>query len=227
MEEKIFVENVDQSDPFNYGILSYKIIADHVFTDLAISGGLRTIRILIDIQKPFFYIWGLLNVTQTNIHVSDITTLSLEDGGIHVVIEDESYAPDLLRLLWSKFGRDKITQIDRWNLIIPLNLITLEELKMLIAIDPRERIMNKILDAFNRIIPEGFRVRKSSFDQNQITIIASENPLEVEWIQNAKDVLKKPPRRIPEGYLEKLRRVPKQIAKRVVPWKTHEFQESI
>ncbi|HUY01156.1 MAG TPA: methanogenesis marker 17 protein [Candidatus Deferrimicrobium sp.] len=227
MDEKIFVENVDQSDPFNYGILSYKIIADQVFTDLAISGGLRIIRVLIDIQKPFFYIWGLLNVTTTNIYVSDITTLSLEDEGIHVAIEDESYAPDLLRLLWSKFGRDKIIQIDRWNLIIPSNLITLDELKMLITVDPRERIMNKILDAFNRIIPEGFRVRKSSFDKDQITIIASENPLEVEWIQTAEDILKKPPTRIPEGYLEKLRRVPKKIAKRVVPWKTHEFQESI
>ncbi|NVM52904.1 MAG: methanogenesis marker 17 protein [Candidatus Helarchaeota archaeon] len=226
MAEKIFVENLDQSDPFNFGIISYKVIADHVFTDLTLAGAVQSIRILIDIEKPFFYLAGELRLVASPVRVSDIASLSLEEEGIHVVIEDESYAPDLLKLLWTKFGRENITQIDRWNLIIP-NLITAEELEHMIAVNPRDRIMNKILDALNRIIPEGFRVRKRSLEKGHITIIASENPIEPEWIQKAENALKNPPVQIPADYLEQLKQTPKKIEKKIVPWKTHEFQESV
>ncbi len=228
MSEKVFVENLDQTDPFNFGIISYKIIADHVFTDLAISGALDFVRILIDIEKPFFFIHAKLNVMEEQIHISDVATITLEPEGIHVVIDDESYAPDLLRVLWTEFGRENLTQIDRWNLIIPPNLITPEELKQLVTVNPRERIMNKILDAMNRIIPEAFRVREIMQSQGFLSIIASENPIQRDWIKLAENILSsRSPIRIPAEYMDKIGRAPKKIKKKIVPWKTHEFQESI
>jgi len=227
MVEKVFVENIDRSQPFNYGIISYKIIADYVFADLAVSGALESVRILVDIEKPFFFIHAKIKIMEEKIRISDITTITLEKDGIHITIEDESYAPDLLQVLWKQFGRENVTQIDRWNLIVPSNLITIENLKQIVAVDPRDRITNKILDAMNRIIPEAFRVRKTSFKDDYITIIASENPLEPTWIQLAENALKIPPLRIPEEYLEKLKQTPKVSKKKIVPWKTHEFQESI
>jgi len=226
MAEKIFVENLNKMDPFNFGVISYKVIADYIFMDLAVAGALRSIRILIDIEKPFFYIQGKLSVVEEIIHVSDITTIYPEDGGIHIVIKDESYAPELLKVLWNRFGRENVTQMDRWNLKIPKNLIKIEELKQMTASNPRERILNKILDAFNRIIPEGFRIRKNRLEKDYITIIASENPLQDKWIQQAEETLKRPPLRIPKEYLEKLKQIPKTTEKKVIPWKTHDFQES-
>jgi putative methanogenesis marker protein 17 len=198
-----------------------------VFADLAVSGALRFVRILIDISKPFFYIWGELSGMETPIRFGDITSLTEENQGIHVVIEDETYAPDILRVLWTQFGRENLTQIDRWNILIPPQFTTVEELKQVITVNPRERIVNKVLDAFNRIIPEGFRVRQSHFKNNIITIIASENPIESGWLDQAEEALKKSPVRIPAEYNEKLKREPKQITKKIVPWKTHEFQESL
>jgi len=226
-ENKVFVENLDQSDPFNFGIISYKVIADNVFADLAISGALRFVRILIDINKPFFYIWGELSITETSIQFGDVTSINVEDRGIRVVIEDETYAPDILRVIWTQFGRENLTQIDRWNILIPPQFTTVEELKQVITVNPRERIVNKVLDAFNRIIPEGFRVRQNKFENNIITIIASENPIEPEWLNQVEEALKKSPIRIPDEYSEKLKREPKKITKKIVPWKTHEFQESL
>jgi putative methanogenesis marker protein 17 len=226
-ENKVFVENLDQSDPFNFGIISYKVIADNVFADLAVSGSLRFVRILIDISKPFFYIWGEVSVMQTPILFGNVTSITSEDQGIHVVIEDETYAPDILRVLWTQFGRENLSQLDRWNIIIPSQFTTVEELKQVITVNPRERIVNKVLDAFNRIIPEGFRVRQSNFKNNIITIIASENPIEAGWLDQVEEALKKPPSRIPDEYSKKLKREPKKITKKIVPWKTHDFQESL
>jgi putative methanogenesis marker protein 17 len=224
---KVFVESLDPADPFNFGIISYKIIADTIFADLAVSGALRLVRILIDIKTPFFYIWGEVNTMETPIRLADITSITQEDRGIHLVIEDETYAPDILRLLWAQFGRERLTQIDRWNLLIPAHLTSVEALKQFITVNPRERIVNKVLDAFNRLIPEGFRVRQSTFDHNLITIIASENPIQDEWLDRAKEALRNPPSQIPEEYSNKYKREPKKIQKKIVPWKTHEFQESL
>ena len=64
MSKKVYVENLDQSDPYNFGVISYKVIADHVFTDLALAGALQAVRILIDIRKPLFYFTGELNVVR-------------------------------------------------------------------------------------------------------------------------------------------------------------------
>ena len=227
MSKKVYVENLDQSDPYNFGVISYKVIVDHVFTDLALAGALQTVRILIDIRKPLFYLTGELNVVQSPIPFSEITTVTREDGEIHVVIDDETYAPEILKLLWTRFGRDNISQTDRWNLYFPHDYISVEELNQLIAVNPRDRIMNKILDAINRIIPEGFRVRQRSIQGGYITVIASENPIEEEWLEEVNKALKKPPSKIPAEQLEKLKREPKKSDKKIVPWKTHEFQESI
>ncbi len=227
MSERVFVENLDRSDPYNFGIISYKVIADHVFTDLAIAGALGLVRILIDIEKPFFYVKAQLNVIEQKIRMKDIATINPEKEGLHVIIDDESYAPDLLRLLWSEFGRENLTQIDRWNIIIPPDFITIEELNLKVVVNPKDRIMNKIMDAMNRIIPEAFRVRRVTLEENHIVIIASENPIELEWTEQAKEALALDPVRIPKDYLERLQRAPKKIAKKIVPWKTHEFQESV
>lgn len=227
MSEKVFVENLNRSDPYSFGILSYKVIADHVFQDLALAGAFQSVRILIDIEKPLFYITGEINLVESPIRISDIATMKLDEADIHLTIEDETYAPDLLKLLWTRFGREQITQLDRWNLLIPSPLISIEELSQLVAVNPSDRILNKILDALNRIIPEGFRVRQTSFRKERITIIASENPLEPKWIQQAEVALQDPPVPIPATYMEKLKREPKKTDQRVVPWKSHEFQESI
>ncbi len=227
MSEKVNVENLDRSDPYDFGVISYKVIADHVFTDLALAGALQAVRILIDIRKPLFYIRGELNVIESPIRFSEITSVTRENGEIHVVIEDETYAPEILKLLWTRFGRENISQTDRWNLYFPHDYILIEELNQLIAVNPRDRIMNKILDALNRIIPEGFRVQQRSIKGGYITVIASENPIEEEWLEEVNIALKNPPVKIPAAQLEKLKREPKKSDKKIVPWKTHKFQESI
>ncbi|MHA1130319.1 MAG: methanogenesis marker 17 protein [Candidatus Helarchaeota archaeon] len=228
MSERVFVENLDRSDPYNFGIISYKIIADYVFTDLAIAGALGLVRILIDIEKPFFFIRSKLNIVEEKIRMKDVATINfIEKEGLQVTIDDESYAPDLLRSLWAKFGRENLTQLDRWNIMVPPNFITPEELNHIVIVNPKDRIMNKIMDAMNRIIPEAFRVRKVKLEEDQMTIIASENPIEEEWIEQAERALESAPIRIPQEYLDQLKQEPKKIAKKIVPWKTHEFQESI
>ena len=209
MTGKIFVESLDETYRHGFGILIYKIIADHIMSDLAIGKAIQQMRILIDIKKPIFAVSVRFGPSIPPIQMKDYAHLEERADGVHIVIHDETYASDLLRVLWENFGRENITQIDRWETVVPRNLTTLEELQNMVIADPGEKMKERILDVVTRIIPEGFRIGSISPEANGITVIASENPIQREWTEMVKVALAKPPKPLPPEKLERVERKPR------------------
>lgn len=220
MSEKVYVESIEEEDKFSFGILAYKIITDYVLSDLNIGQAIQKIRILIDIKKPLFVVSVDVNPTTLQIKVKDCAYLKEESDGIHIIIHDESYSADLLRALWNFLGKDRINQLDRWEVVIP-KLIKKGELEEIKIVDLKEKIIDKVLDAVSRIIPEGFRINSTlSLKDNNLTVIASENPIQEDWIRIVKEALNKPPKLIPPEKLKEAKREPKLTVEELPkPWK--------
>jgi len=220
LSEKLFVESLDETYQHGFGILIYKIIADYVLNDLAIGQAIQQMRVLIDIRKPLFAVSVHLGPSAPPIKMKDYAHLEERKDGIHIIIYDETYAAELLKVLWDNFGKNNVTQIDRWETVIPPNLITIDKLQNITVADPREKMMEKILDAITRIIPEGFRIEYLLPEASGMTIITSENPIQGDWIEMVKGTLAQPPKPLPPEILEGVKREPKRKFEELYkPWK--------
>jgi putative methanogenesis marker protein 17 len=219
LPEKIFVESLDETYQHGFGILIYKIIAEYILSDLAVGQAIQQMRVLVDIKKPIFAVSVRLSLPRQPIRMKDYARLEEETDGIHIIIHDETYAPELLQVLWNSFGKNNVTQIDRWETVIPPNLTTINELQNVIVADPKEKMMEKILDAITRIIPEAFRIERLLPEASGLTIISSENPIQEEWIETVKAALAQPPKLIPPKRFEEIKREPKKTEEIHKPWK--------
>lgn len=238
MSTKVFVESVNEENAYDYGILAYQIITEYFMNELQLSA-IEHVRIIIDHEAPFFYIeLSLGKGSEPPKTIENIAEVKNLDDGIHVTIENETYAPQLLRFLWAKIGRKNVDQLDRWESVIPYESIDINLLKNSIIFDPMQVTKDKLSDFVYRIVPEGFRVQMNLSNEDQLKYIFSENPIEPEWLTKIEKVLERAPRPIPIEYLDNLRKAPKEIEKLedklerasyttkvLTPWKTYDFEE--
>ncbi|MFX0137592.1 MAG: methanogenesis marker 17 protein [Candidatus Hodarchaeota archaeon] len=238
MSSKVFVESVDEENAYEYGILAYQIITEFFMNDIQLSV-VSDVRIIIDHEAPFFYIQiNLGRGSEPPKVIGDVAVVKNMDDGIHITIRNETYAPQLLRFLWAKLGRNNVDQLDRWESVIPHKSIDINVLITSVIFDPVKVTMDKLSDFVYRIVPEGFRVQMNLSTPEQLKYIFSENPIENEWIDKVNKILERPPRPIPPEYLDKLRKAPRYIhqlsekmdrasytRKILTPWKTYDFEE--
>jgi len=90
-------------------------------------------------------------------------------------------------LLWDRYGRENIEQPERLDVVI--NASDLENILKFVVEDPSSIIFNKLIDAFDRIKPEGFRVTRYFYDKKSIYLIASEDTIKDEWLETAERIL--------------------------------------
>lgn len=224
MSEKIFVESLDETYEHGFGVLIHKVIADYVFADLGISGSIEQIRVLVDIKKPFFAVFARLGSSPPPIKMEDYARLDELSDGVHIVISDETFAEDLLKSLWNRFGKDNVDQIDRWESVIPSESITMGELKDMIVAEPGERVQDLVMGAIRRIIPEGFRIGFLQHEDGEMTIIASEDPVQNDWIEEVENALSNPPKSLPREKIEGVKKKPRKLKREELeewgtPWK--------
>ncbi|MEM2865706.1 MAG: methanogenesis marker 17 protein [Candidatus Hadarchaeales archaeon] len=205
MTEKVFVESLDPSYQYGYGVLMSKVIAEHALSELALGGALEELRILVDMRKPLFAVSVRLGPPLPPVRVGDCARVQEGPDGIHVVLLDEGQAPFLARLLRERFG-GSLEQLDRWEVVVPSRVIPVKELEKLVVSHPQERTMGRIMDALDRIIPVGFRVRYAERGENSLLLMASENPIKEGWVREVKEALKKPPVPVPPEKMEGIRR---------------------
>ncbi|MEM1981462.1 MAG: methanogenesis marker 17 protein [Candidatus Hadarchaeales archaeon] len=205
MSEKVFVESLDPSYQYGYGVLMLKVIAEHALSELSLGGALEELRILVDMRKPLVAVRALLGPPLPPIRVMDCARVQEAADGIHVVLLDEGQAPFLAKLLREKFG-GSLEQLDRWEVVVPAGAMPAKELERLVVSHPQERMRERIMDALERVIPVGFRVRYAEGEGNSLLILASENPIPDGWVEEVKEALRKPPSPIPPEKMEGIRR---------------------
>jgi putative methanogenesis marker protein 17 len=163
---------------------SYETICRDTFRDLGIRSSIDNAYLYLNPEEHVFIISITIGRVASPIRVGDVA--SIEKNTLR--IGDEKYAPKLLSLLWEKFG-ERASQLSRLVIELDVEEKELAALKELVIYDPREDLIARILDAIDRILPEGARVRYPIPADHTVTIIASEDPISEEWKQRARELV--------------------------------------
>jgi putative methanogenesis marker protein 17 len=163
-----------------YGNDVYVELFERILIDLGLTNRVEGAKLLIYPEKHLFIVTVMMRQARTSVKVSEVADVSDRDGNAYLVIRNESYAPPLLALLWKQFGRERIEQLSRLEILA--HGITAKKIESL-QISPGEELRKEVLDAIWRLLPEGFKVRHNLFDENVMTIISTEHTMEEEFLQ--------------------------------------------
>lgn len=165
-----------------------RVIRD-VISTLNLSNTITKMKVFMDPKETYFVIAANLSPPAPPILLKDISAVSLRGGKISISVFNEEYMPTILGFLWSRFGRENIEQPERLEVIINVPEVDIEDISRFVVEDPSSVILNKLIDAFDRIKPEGFRVTKYYYDKKNIYLIASEDTIKDEWSKTAERIL--------------------------------------
>ncbi len=169
---------------------AYRSIVSDIITELVLGGAIGRIKVVVRPEDSLYQMAIILRGSQPTVKVSDIG--SVEIGNIakkevKISLTEEKYLPDLLEMLWARYGRTKVYQPERKTLIMNAEnpSAEIEFLKDMVVADPRRTLLSRLVEMAIRSTPEGFRVRYHSMDENRFVFVASEDTLKPEWIQEA------------------------------------------
>ncbi len=163
---------------------SYSRICQNVFREIGLHGNIDNVYLYCNPSEHVFVISVKIGRVPRPITVNDMTLR----GDNRLKITDEKYAPRLLALLWDKFG-DRVKQLSRLEITVDVGAKDMEELMKMVVYEPRADLNIRILDAVDRILPEGARVRYPLPSPGRVTIIASENPISEEWKKRVEEMV--------------------------------------
>jgi putative methanogenesis marker protein 17 len=148
-----------------------------VITDHDLLRVLEKLRIFIDPKVPIFIAVGLTRTVPRNIVVSDFCGVTYDGQKVTLMITDETYLAPLLELLWQRFGKDQVLQPDRFTIEMRFQGNEAEGIEEIVVADPTEGLFKDLIYTMQVICPEGFRVKKQSFQNGRFWFVASENTL--------------------------------------------------
>ena len=156
----------------------YRRIASTIVTDHNLLKVLERLRIYIDPEVPIFIATGITRTVPRLITVSDLSGVTIDGSKITLLIADETYLADLLQILWNKYGKDQVSQPDRFTIEIETSgEPDLSEIERIAVADPTKGLYKDLIYSMQLICPEGFRIKKLDFMKNRFWFVASENTL--------------------------------------------------
>jgi putative methanogenesis marker protein 17 len=155
----------------------YRRIASTIITDHNLLKVLERLRIFIDPNVPIFIATGITRSVPRMITVSDLAGVTVDENKATLMISDETYLADLLQILWNKYGKDQISQPDRFTIEIHAPEINLNLIEDLTVADPTSGLYKDLIYSMQLICPEGFRIKKQAFTEGRFWFVASENTL--------------------------------------------------
>ena len=167
-----------------YSRESYKRICRDMLRDVGVRGSIEHVYLYCNPTEYIFIISVKIGEVQKPVRVKDVT----ERGKDKLKITNEKFAPELLALLWEKYG-ERVWQIGRLEIGLKLILEEIETLDDLIVYDYREDLISRILDGIDRILPEGARIKHLIPSTDSITIISAEDPIEESWKEKAMEIV--------------------------------------
>ena len=164
----------------------YRHIIERNVEDLALGSSILGIAVLIKPELPLFVIKVRYRERESKNKLGELARLEHKSGNVRVVLEDEIDLGDALKTLWSTYGRDKVEQSGRTEIVVKgADPDSLRELKIR---KERVSVSEKVNELVNRVIPEGFRVRHAMKEGDLLTVIAAEDPIPEDWKRMAADL---------------------------------------
>lgn len=186
------VEYFEVECPEPAGREYYRKIAEVVLLDHNLLRVIHKLHILVDPRVPIFIAAGTTRKLPGVVRVRDFSDVSVKDANVTISIADETYLAPLLRVLWEKFGKDRVDQPDRFTVVVTRGEGGEEDaIPDLEVYDPSESIYKDLIYALQVIQPEGFKVRRHYYGRNRFSLVASEDtlPEDIERTVNEKFAL--------------------------------------
>lgn len=169
-----------------FGAAKYREIILDILQDLGLVRSIGRLYVYIDIEKPYFAVYGMLRGSLPPLHVGDVADVVRTQDGYQVKVNEEEHLADMLRVLWEKYGRDKVEQPDRDLLTVASDVSPAD----LIVTDVDAEFRRDLTDALIRIAPEGFRNRRNEMTEDSFLFIASEETITPELIEEVREKIR-------------------------------------
>ncbi|MDD1715755.1 MAG: methanogenesis marker 17 protein [Methanolinea sp.] len=163
--------------PEETGGAYYLRIADVVLLDHNLVRVVKKLHLFIDPRIPLFIAVGVTQKLPGIVLLRDFADVNQQEGKVTISIGDEAYLAPLLKILWEKFGKDRVEQPDRFTIIMNLSGEESKGLEDLPVFDPSTTIYKDLIYALQVIQPEGFKVRRQYYGNGKFYLIASEDTL--------------------------------------------------
>jgi putative methanogenesis marker protein 17 len=155
----------------------YRQIANDVLLDHNLVKVIDRLHIFIDPKVPLFIATGTTKKITSVIRVRDFANVNPQENKMTLVISEEAYLAPMLKIFWSRFGKEHVEQPDRFTVILYDVQADPKEIEDIIVADPSENLYKDLIYALRCIAPEGFRVRKEIYGNGRFSFVSSENIL--------------------------------------------------
>jgi putative methanogenesis marker protein 17 len=171
------IEYFEVECPEAKGASTYRQIANDVLLDHNLLRVIEKLHIWIDPTVPVFVVTAIIKKITTVVKVRDFANVNPQEGKITLVISEEAYLAPMLKIFWTRYGKDRVEQPDRFTVILYGVEASPKEIEDIVVADPSEALAKDLIYAFRCIAPEGFRLRKEQYANNRFIFAASENTL--------------------------------------------------
>jgi putative methanogenesis marker protein 17 len=161
-------------------------IIEQSIEDLILGGNINWIYLHLDLEIPLVILKINYKELERKNLLKDLARFEEVANNTKIILKNEIDITDALRALWSRFGRDKVEQIGRLEILA--RNIDINEIKEIKIREKEIDISERIIELINRILPEGFRVRHTIKEGDMLIVIASEDPIKEEWIRKAHEI---------------------------------------
>ncbi|AMD17920.1 methanogeneis marker protein 17 [Methanobrevibacter sp. YE315] len=166
----------------------YEIIIKQIFQDLVLGASVDDLKAYVNPDDPVFVLAIKMRKTSTAVKFEDVANLSYDKANdkTMILIDNENYLPNILKILWMEFSRDEIYQPNRYQLELNGDHT---DLKSVVVDDPHSNLQRRIYDAIFRILPEGFKIIKDLSTEDIVTVVATDELIKDEWIEKAHEYI--------------------------------------
>ena len=173
---------IESNDPD--GAEVYDMIIRQIVQDLVLPPSIDDMRAYVNPNEVCFIMAIKMRKTSQHITLKEVAKVSYEadDDTTVVLIDNENYLPNILRVLWKENGRENVHQPSRYV----IHMKGQHEVSDLVVDDPHENLKRRIYDAVFRIVPEGFKIIRDLSEGDIVCVVATDELIKDEWIEKAK-----------------------------------------
>ena len=163
-----------------FGNEQYRALYEEIMGDVGKLAAVEKSYLVLKPTVPLFIISLKMKARPAARTIGTVASTRTEQDTVYVSITDELYAPGILTALWNRYGRDNVQQLDRLDISVIGAESSFEVDEIVVESD--EQPIQEILGALFRVLPEGIRVRRTFFDGDVVTIVATEERMLPEYL---------------------------------------------
>jgi len=158
-----------------FGGETYANLFTEIMSDIGKAFHTESALLMLKPEIPLFIFSVRLKTEPSDRTIADVANIRTEGDIIHITITDERYAPEIMKELWVKYGKDSVVQQTRFDMEVK-GAVRAEVESFVVA--SGEEYLKEMIGAVWRSLPEGIKNRHTYIDSQVITVVATEERLE-------------------------------------------------